>query len=560
MTSKHHKIFLFLCLLTIFTTINSAPNKIEQVIYAEFLNKDNVCFYGKSDSNTNDYYYKIENPNLDWTIFIQYSSVNSFSLYDSKLDLIKTSTISTSTFNFQLDKNIAEYYLKINVAPNSKYEFCYIMYPEKANKIEYKIDENRAYASYEIMTPGKFSFYLPNINSNFNGFRILNNNLNNYKKQKIIFTGIYNDNSKNTFEIKDNFILKDYTYFPFKLTQENIKKIKEAYLDVYLEYEGKNPNYESPAELLEIELIEIKEKDKNDKSSLEKENESNISNSLRRLEGPKKKKRKIAYYEIIRCNRDLRRKQTSYYYFGKIGDKKPVNFNVLKELTTNFFGEINRSLGGDVAYLRHFYGDPGLMNKIDNTFSKKVQVSNDDSDLKLNFKTPFSGDFNLNIIIFSGINGLNYNNVCDLNHFYLTSKRIDKDKLVTVNKDVKVADDLNAEVYVDKDGVENIIKKKDWELIVIARTPKIPQFFILYEPYFNDPKKYESFQAKANLGDTSVGGYKFIAYLCVFLVIGLILFAVYYLCKARVKRLFEKDSGGSSSFDPSTVSISSSSS
>ena len=536
MRSKNLKIYI--SLFVIFNTINSAPNKIEQVFYADFLTNENECYYQDNYLDVDqDYYYKIENPNLNWTIFIQYLSVNSFSLYNSKLDLIKSSNISHNTFDFQLDQKISEYYLKINVGPNSKYIFCISAFHEKANKIEYNKDENRSYGSYEIISPGKFSFYLQNITSNLYGFRILNNHLKNYKKSKMIFTGLYSNKSSYTLELNDYFISKNYIYFPLKFIPNN--KINEAYLDIYLEYDRKKPNYDAGIDLLEIELVDNKKLDKNIKFSLEDEKDLNISKSLRRLGSKAKKKnwnrnRKAVYYEVIRCNKDQKRDETNHYYFGKTERKRYINWALLKELTTNVFNQVDRTLGRDVAQLKYHIGEADLIKRINASFPKTIKVTNDEYNLEVAFKTPFIGNYNISIFVLTDVEGLNYDNMCDLHRFFSNPKRIERNKLnnklAVINRDVKVTEDLNVDILVDKTYIRHLVKRKNWEVIVIARLPKFPQFFIVYEPYFNDINKYLAFL------DTREGNSKFMNYFYVIIFIGVAAISIYFLYKSYMKK------------------------
>ena len=490
--------------------INSAPNKTEKVLNANSFSKKNVCYYEKSISNEEqDYYYKLENPNLNKTIFIQYLSVNSFSLHHSNLDIIKYSGNPHGTFTFQLDQNITEYYLKINVNPNIKYAFCITAFPEKANKIEYKKEENRTYAFYEIITSGKYSFYLQNVTSNLYGFRILNDHLKNYKKPRIKFIGLYSDEMNYTLDISEYFIVKNYTYFPLEWTLEKNEIINESYLDIHLRYKGKKPDYYSTAELLEVELVDIKDTDE-------------IKN--------------VFYYELIKCNKDYRKEEKNNYYFGKIEGIKQNNSNLLKEVSKDVFSQKGGNLEDD-SHLKYSFERPELMMNLNNKFPTTVNVSNDVYNLEFSFKTPFSGYFNISIIMYTDIKNLNYNNICDLYQFSLNLEKIEKNKLAIVNRDVKVGKDLYLDILIDKTFIRHLDKKGIWEAIVIAKSPKFPNFFIVYEPYFNDPKKNKKY---LRLLDTNEGN-KVIGYFYVIIFTSVAIASSFLLCKSYMKKSVENE-------------------
>ena len=179
------------------------------------------------------------------------------------------------------------------------------------------------------------------------------------------------------------------------------------------------------------------------------------------------------------------------------------------------------------------------MRNLNNTFNNTIKVVNHETEIELSLKTPFSGFFNISIVIYSDIK-LNYNNMCDLYQFYLNSREIENNNLTIIDKYIKVLEDLEVDITINKTDANDLFEKNNWELFVVAKPQDFHHFFIVYETYFNNPIKYETPQNinnitnHVNLSTTtpnSKGRYYF--YIIIFISVSIL--SVYFFFKSNKK-------------------------
>ena len=261
---KKHLFQLYFIIIYLF--INSYC--IEEIINSKDLNEITQCFYQEKStfSDKEEIIYEIINNNYNKTLFIQFRSIESITIYQSNQDLssiIYTKTKEENNFGnyfFIFKKNIEKYFIKVELSHSDliKYKICLNLFDGKGNVFKEHLDKdiNTKIASYIIINSGNYPFCIKDNLNTFNSLR-LNKKYEKYYSFSSFNIKAYIDNSIEVISLDANELLNkgEYKYLIFNLGIEKSKKLKEIIIEVKLninEYEEENNEFS-------IELINGKE-------------------------------------------------------------------------------------------------------------------------------------------------------------------------------------------------------------------------------------------------------------------------------------------------------------
>ena len=298
------------------------------------------------------------------------------------------------------------------------------------------------------------------------------------------------------------------------------------------------------------------EKKQEENKSEEKKDENKKEENKSEEEKPKNKGKMYLYYEILPCYNDFKNVNDELYYLNMVGNDKHIPYGVIEEFKENLLKQINEELGSDVCRVKYKYTVPGLLSSKNNNFDKTINFVNENNNLKFSLETPYYGEIEINTIFLTKSN-LKFDNNCALID-YKNKLKEDTNNVneILIEKTAKVEPKNPIKFEISEDEVKDIIKQKDYKILVITKHKKL-NFEISYNPYFNN-KKYKNklLEEKiTNLDITTVtetSFFKYIIYIGIALFVCLIICIGYRICRCcrrKPKRLRKNEENTSFDFE-----------
>ena len=260
--SKYNLCFCF----TIFLLLIKNNQCLEELIELKDLYETSQCFYLEKTSygEREEIIYELINNNLEKTLFLQFTSVDSIYIYESVPNLsniIFSKTKEEDNFGnyyFFVTPNIDKYYIKIELSQTeiSDYKICFNLFDGKGNSFKANIENPIKTSSFDIINSGHFPFA---INENINAFTALRYN----KKYENFFSissfrikaYILDSDDIISLNIIESYEKGDYKYVIWNLDYKNTVKIKEILIEAHINI----IDNEKQNNVFEMEQIDVKE-------------------------------------------------------------------------------------------------------------------------------------------------------------------------------------------------------------------------------------------------------------------------------------------------------------
>ena len=265
--------FIFLNLKIIFIHAQTQTT-ISKTIENKELVSSQKCFTSAENSESSTKIYEIINDLSSNTIFIQYSYLESFSIYESNIDsnsslLYKNQGNSTENFGYYyltMNSSVFKYYIKFDAG--NKFKICLNSFVNKGNSFVLNPENNKTKIStFSLMDISnlktiKLKYALSNFeNKNFYAVRFSEEKLNIFEKIELEVKINYEKQEKEPQKIKINkFYLKNKHYYVlFLFEKKSDEIINEILLSLKLspkvETSNENKQYNFDLELIDSQEI-----------------------------------------------------------------------------------------------------------------------------------------------------------------------------------------------------------------------------------------------------------------------------------------------------------------
>ena len=231
---------------------------LEDTINTNDLDESAQCFYQDKDfyKEKEEIIYEIINNNFNKTLFIQFKSVDSITIYesyDNPSNVIFTRTEEENTFGnyyFTMKKNIDKYYIKIEISQTEikNYIICFNLFEGRGNSFKDVENKSNKISSFYVINSGNFPFYLKENLKSFSSLRF-NKNFEKYFSLPSFNIQVYEIDSDEKISLYINELYEkgEYYYLIWDLDTTNNKNIKEIIISVNLntiETEEKDKTFE----------------------------------------------------------------------------------------------------------------------------------------------------------------------------------------------------------------------------------------------------------------------------------------------------------------------------
>ena len=245
--------------------LNFADPNITSIIVEDILAQQEC--YKNSDSKENKEIYELINNNtMVNTIFIQYKNVNKFKIYElinDNVSILYEDYANSGYYYLNMDSTKNKYYISIRKNERN-HTICFYSFPDKSNIfIPNNNNTNIKFASYELISSSKLSYYIDNNNFSQNKIfyclRFDEIYLDRIKKPKIELDIYFSDSSreKENIEINEWFFQNNYYYAPFFIPKNYTEKFSEIF--IYLNIEFRTENNNDSLFNFDLELIDSEE-------------------------------------------------------------------------------------------------------------------------------------------------------------------------------------------------------------------------------------------------------------------------------------------------------------